>query len=296
MSRFVPPSSRPRILRLIGIFAVSALLVAACSSDGDTSDATPNSEEAATAVALPPGASLTSTEVGDVTVHAYVGITGINGTYVVESANALVVIDSQFQDPDPATLRAIADSLDKPIDHLLITHNHPDHTGGIESAFADVKVGATQNVAESIGGADTILDSTFTIDGVEWSATEYFDAEAEVQMVLAIDGAVFTGDLVYNDVHLFLSPQLEGWIDVLGELEATYEGDIVFPGHGSPGDAESFGENVEYLQTVIDLLPTVSTVDEYKAAVLAAYPDLPGQFFIDFYAEGLLAARGSEGG
>lgn len=294
---------------LAGLLISLGLLAAGCGSDDAGDTATPpdvtettsapeaEPDEQPAEVTLPNGASLNTVTFDDVQVHAYLGITGLNGTYIVESDNSLVIIDTQFQDPDPATFRAIADSLGKPIDTVMITHTHPDHIGGLNSAFADVNVASTATVAASIDAGDRtveIVDGAFSIDGVDYVATEYLDAEAQSQMVLELTGrqALFTGDLVYTDTHLVLSPLLEEWIAILRELQAR-DAVTIFPGHGPIADASVFDDNIAYIETAIDILETATTVEEYNAELFAAYPGLPGEFFTGIYAERLLEARGN---
>ncbi len=311
----MPSPTRPRRRRVVAALLALALVAAACGdSDDDTEpsattaavETTPADAEAdppadgPASVALPEGAGFETVELGSVTVHAYLGITALNGNYVIESENAVVVVDTSFQDPDPATLRALADSIGKPIERVLITHAHPDHVGGLGTVFADVPVATTAGVAARIDAGDReieVLDGPFTVDGVDYVATEYLDAEDESQMVVEVvdQSALFIGDLVYHDTHHFLTPELENWIAILEELQA-HGAEVVFPGHGPVADAAALGETIDYLQTVIDLLPTVSTVEEYEAALFAAYPDLAGEFFTGLYADGLVAARGAAAG
>lgn len=294
------------------LLATLLVFAGACSSDDDTdaSESSTSTEAEAESVGstdnnrfdsieLPEGATLETIEVGDVLVHSYLGVTALNGNYVIESENSVVVVDTSFQAPDPATVRAIADAVGKPIERVLITHAHPDHVGGLNSEFADVAVATTANVAAAIDAGDReieILDGDFTIDGVDYVATEFLDAEAPAQMVIEMAGgaAIFIGDLVYHDVHFFLTPDLENWISILEELKQG-EPDIVFPGHGPVADLASIDESIDYLKAIIEILPGVASVEEYEAAVLDAYPDRAGAFFFGFYAESLVAARGGEG-
>ena len=181
------------------------LSIAACGSTDDAAQRASDSDAPGS------GSGLTADTVGDVTVHSYLGASLSNGTYVIESASSLVVVDTQYQDGDPEAFRAAVDSLDKPIATVLITHDHPDHVGGLNTAFADESVATTATVAGLIDAGDRevdVLDGSFTIDGVDYLAEEFLDAEASAQMVLTLPDhdAIFTGDLVFNETHLFLTP------------------------------------------------------------------------------------------
>ncbi len=275
--------------------AIASLVAASCGSDPNEGAVTPpaaSDDSGSVDVA-----GLTSQVVGDVTVHSFLGVSGVNGTYIVESENVLVIVDSQFRDGDPEAFRAAVDALGKPIDRLLITHDHIDHTGGLNTAFADAAVSTTSGVAArlDVEGRDIdIVSDSFTIDGIEYRAEEYEDAEASVQMVVTIDDGqgLFAGDLLYHDTHPFLTDDLENWIAILEQLESGAP-TFVFPGHGEPGDIGLFAEHIEYLRTVIEILPTVTTADEFEESITTAYPDHRAGFIIDFYARSLVESRGA---
>ena len=73
------------------------------------------------------------TKQGGVCVHTSIasdtGDNIANATHIVESKNALVLIDSQFLAPDARKFRKYAKDLRKPI--RLIFHRHPDHWFGL---------------------------------------------------------------------------------------------------------------------------------------------------------------------
>ena len=268
--------------------AVACLLVvgAACGSgDGTTSSATE-----------PPaggsGSGLTANTVGDVTIHSYLGASLSNGTYIIESESSLVVIDTQYRGGDPESFRAAVDSLDKPIATVLVTHDHPDHVGGLNTEFADDPVATTATVAELIDAGDRdvqVLDGSFTIDGVDYVAEEFLDAEASAQMVITLPGhdAIFTGDLVFNETHLFLTSDIDNWISILEELQPDSPADV-YPGHGPPAGVEVYAETVDYLRTARSNLSRATSAEQYTAAMVDAYPSWTEPGLIDFFPRELL--------
>lgn len=60
-----------------------------------------------------------------------------NATHVIESANALVVVDGQFRAPYARQFRAYVDRLKKKIERVYLSHRHPDHWYGMPVAFPD---------------------------------------------------------------------------------------------------------------------------------------------------------------
>ncbi len=255
------------------------------------------------------GLTVTVQDLGDVVVHSLTAPEAVfaNSTHIVETSNSLVLIDTQFLLPLALDYRAYADNLDKPIEHLIITHAHPDHFLGGE-AFNDVDIYALEEVAEAIaenGQAEVdekqadfgeAIASTFVvpevldideveIDGVVFQFETVVDAEAEIQLVTTVPeyGIVAVGDIVYSGVHLILAGPPPTWIEALENLQANSEDyPIVLAGHGLPGTPELYDDNVAWLFTAAELMGTVDTGEEFKAGLVEAFPDLGMDLAIDF--------------
>ena len=302
MTRTVP--------RLLILLLTSALFALGCGSDDDgavdegtSAETEAESDDGAEADdetgrvsdfepgVLASGATIGRFEAGDVTVHTYTNPeAGFgNTTAVIESENALVLIDSHFG-PEPATeFRALADSVGKPIERLVITHEHPDHIGGIEAAFSDVDSYSSAGVVAAAAEAGATITNTLEagemeIDGVTYRFEVFTDAEAEEQVVISLPdhGVVATGDLVYNQYHAVMTPTFDNWIGILEELAADDDLTVVIPGHGPPGGPEAFADTIDYLTTAQEIFAQSDDADAFNAAMVEAYPDRPGANLLAF--------------
>ena len=333
-----------RTLTLVSLTVALALGAAACGSDTDATTDTDGtattsgttsesmSESAASSTTSTPepaaestespavvevsssvresGLTLTVQSADDLVVHSLTAPEQVfaNSTHIIETANSLVVVDTQFLLPNAVDVRAYADELGKPIDRVFITHAHPDHVLGSE-AFADVPMFALEDVSAAIAangdaevaekqgdfGADAIAGSyvvpevvepgTVEIDGVVFELAEITDAEAEVQMVIRVPeaGVVATGDIVYSGVHLILAGPIDTWTAALTDLAADADGyPVVLPGHGLPTDPSVYDTDIAWLAEAGALLDTVDNAEDFKQGLVDAFPELGMTAAIDF--------------
>lgn len=273
----------------------------------------PVAEEAMTmpaeSMARATGATVTSQAVDDIVVHSYLAPEQVfaSNTHIIELANSLVVIDTQFLLPNALDFRAYADSLGKPIERVIITHAHPDHFLGSE-AFADVDVYALAEVAaliEANGQAEVdekqadfgeaiastyvvpmVLEpGTVAIDGVAFEFEVVNNAEAEIQVVVKVPeyGVIAVGDIVYSGIHMILAGRPPTWTAALEALKAESTNyPLVLPGHGVTTDASVYDVNIAWLAKAGELMGTATTGEEFKAGMVDTFPDLGLPGAIDF--------------
>jgi len=295
MNSKVPPGEKMKnkLLILIAIMLLGALFQA----------------QAQDTVMRESGLQVTVQDARGLTVHSLTAPMQAfaNSTHIIETPNSLVLIDTQFLLPMAADYRAYADSLDKPIERLIISHEHPDHFLGSQ-AFADVPIYALDEVALSIaangqaevdekqaGFGDAIASSFVVpnilepglveIDGLFYQIDKVLTAEAEVQVVVKVPGygIIVVGDIVYSGVHLILAGSPPTWIEALQGLQASSElYPLVLAGHGLPGDASLYDANIAWLSKAGELMQTADTAEAFKAGLVEAFPELGMDAAIDF--------------
>ena len=111
-------------------------------------------------------------------------ITRVPGTvmnvnsYVVETADAAVVIDGMLTVSDAKAVRAHLDDRGKPLLGLVVTHAHPDHYAGAFEMLrgrSDVPILSTAAVKAAIERDDAIKNGIVgPMMGSEWPETRRF--------------------------------------------------------------------------------------------------------------------------
>lgn len=255
-------------------------------------------------------------ESGGVKVHTFISPEPFlaNATHIIEGPNELILVDGQFVVPVAMGYRAYADGLGKPINRVYLSHEHVDHFFGVSAAFGDVPVYAlpeTIDFLKANGEAiraerqtvfgpmvpnsvvipnHTASAGTEKIDGIAVETVVHRDAEVPVQLALRLPdlGIYITQDLIYSGGHVYVHKDIQGWISNLEGLKASnYE--LFLPGHGHPADKKEIQANIDYLTRATEIAKSSSSVEQYKTALLAAYPDRKSPEIIDIYAPVLLA-------
>ncbi len=249
-------------------------------------------------------------QAGDVRVHTFVSsFTSnniANATHIIESRSKLVLVDGQFLSPYARKFREYADSLEKPIERVYLSHRHPDHWFGLGTAFSDTSIYALPETISFIKehGEDSRNDhwklgdlapdaivvpqevakpGEDTIDGVSYVFEKVTDTEIDFALTIGLPelGVYFAQDLIYSGTHLYLTKHMEPWIRVLEEM-LTSDYELFMPGHGLPADKTEVARNVEYLSAAGEAIADGLTNDAFRDFLLQRYPErkCPGIFDI----------------
>ena len=220
------------------------------------------------------------------------------------SPGGVVVVDTQFPAEGKACLEGLnARSGNRPVDLLLNTHHHGDHTGGnISFRGAARKVVAHEKAAEHMrqppGGqppADQLYpDTTF---GEQWSgdvgdekvvAKHYGRAHTSGDAVIAFERAnvVHMGDLMFHQRHPVVDRPagalIRNWASVLDRVAAEHDADTIYifghakaglPVTGSRADLASFRD---YLHALLAFVEAQVKAGRSREEVLAMREPLKG--------------------
>jgi cyclase len=195
--------------------------------------------------------------------------------------NGAAIVDSQFADTAPMLLEGMRQRTSRPIDLLINSHHHPDHTGGnLVLREAVGKIVAHQrsmenqrNTLRARGNEDDkpLPDTTFT---ETWSVTigdetirlkHYGPAHTGGDAAIYFEQAnvVHMGDLVNNrgwpNIDAGAGGSVHGWVRVLETLAPEYPADAIYIfGHneaGAPptGTRQDLMHQRDYFLAVIDV-------------------------------------------
>jgi glyoxylase-like metal-dependent hydrolase (beta-lactamase superfamily II) len=267
-------------LKTIFLAAFAASLMIACSDDDSPQ---PNVVDFGDA---PSSALITTGVVNVITENTvrYHTIDFGDAPYtvtIVETENAIVLVDMGPAPAFAAELEAYADAISKP-GSVIITHNHGDHYGGAGN-FTDLDFYAESTVADQLNntadftalypkkvigvtGSKEIGGLTFTFDKVSNTETTengyFYNEEHKI---------LFSGDLVYNLTHIYLreytpnngEDEIDNWVAGINELKSNFSDyNHVFVGHnGSRSDVGTvLDENIDYLQQAQGLIKGTQTL------------------------------------
>ena len=213
---------------------------------------------------------------------------GFVTSYILSSGKQSILVDPPIASKDVHRLIDTIRRLNRHILGVLITCAHPSHFLGvseIKMEFPGIKVMATRDVSTEISksgarlkdrirpnvgpdmtaimeGQDSIIENSITLENCKLDVLAFHNGEASSTTVLyePKQKLLFTGDIVYNQVHLYtLEHRINGWQGELEELK-KFSISILYPGYGPPADKESIDNCINYIQTFQRALITNDSV------------------------------------
>ncbi len=217
----------------------------------------------------------------------------VNSHLIYGESEALLV-DAQFTRSEATQVVEMVRASGRKLKTIFITHGHPDHYLGLEvisrefpqarilarpSVIADIQKTAPgkleywkpiykDDLADSYVLPQAFTGSSLSVDGQKVELIdlpEPGESENATALYVPSTGALVTGDLAYNEVHLWLvENHAQGWLknlDTVAPLKARQ----ILPGHGSNSDASLLDSDRKYIENFVS--------GKSKDEMLATYPE-----------------------
>jgi glyoxylase-like metal-dependent hydrolase (beta-lactamase superfamily II) len=261
---------------------------------------------------------ITRTDIERATIHTYTSpIDGyLVNSHVIETDDALVLIDAQFARRYAREVADYVDGLNKPVNRIIISHAHPDHWFGLETiserfpsiptfAFDEVREYIRENgqveldAQQDVFGDDiatsvvvpneTLLEGEESIEGLRYRFEKYLEAEVDVQLAVSFPetDVLIAPDLVFaSDQYVFIaSPSFDTWIDVLEDIKQRDEVDQLILGHGDPTDPSAIDNTIAFLEDAREIYDRTDDHREYARRVKERYPTRESSEWVDLSAQ-----------
>jgi glyoxylase-like metal-dependent hydrolase (beta-lactamase superfamily II) len=209
---------------------------------------------------------------------------------VLAGEDGVFLIDDQTAPLTPEILALIREINDGPIQFVLNTHLHGDHTGGNENLGREGAVilahdNVRTRLIEKEVSAGTLPVITFNdqvsvnINGIEARAFHVENAHTDGDSIIYFKGAnvVHVGDTMFNTCFPFIDTNsggsLEGLIPAIESVLARIDEEtIVIPGHGPVTDKAGLQTYLKMLVTIGGRIRVLKAEGKTLEEVLAANP------------------------
>lgn len=196
----------------------------------------------------------------------------------LSNSGGMAVVDAQFQNSAMNLIAELKKASEKPLDYLINTHHHGDHTGGniAFKGFAEKVVGhvnclanhqATAEAQKSVDKqlfADTVFQDQWKAKiGSEKIQASYLGAaHTNGDIIVHFENAniAHMGDLMFNRRYPYIDKSaganIQNWTEVLEKAIAKYDNDTLFIfGHSlDPEKVTGTKEDLRTMQNYLEKL------------------------------------------
>ena len=202
--------------------------------------------------------------------------------YIIETNEKLVLVDTTLTMSDSKNFKKKADSLNKPIAGLILTHGHPDHVAGALNIVQSdgIPIFALASVKKLMEETEQIKHQQWSgMFGEEWVPKWVYPntivSDGEVVQIAGLTFKVldlgsggdcnansiwllenenthaFLGDFIYNNNHTYMADgSILRWLANLERFDGLLKNyKTYYVGHGQPCDYSALSRQKEYFFT-----------------------------------------------
>ncbi|MFA9500194.1 MBL fold metallo-hydrolase [Mannheimia sp. E30BD] len=212
---------------------------------------------------------------------------------VIENADALTVVDTQFAKDFDDIKSAIGKISPKSVRYVINTHGHNDHTNGNEAfvnAF-NATIIAHHNTTELVKAYNQTaakpntlphltFEKSFTFQQDEPINLHYFanaHTNGDVIVHLSKANVIHAGDILFFGRFPFIDVKNGGTIDGMigglnGIVELADENTKIIAGHGNVASKAELQAHIQMLSTIKDRVATLKKAGKSLADIQASHP------------------------
>ncbi len=196
-------------------------------------------------------------------------ISGAGGNIgVLKSETGLLVIDAGYANLSDAIMEKLASISKKPVQYLVNTHYHGDHTAGngavnpkgVFIMTAQCKASLVKNAKEKLPYLDRIKtfdkEKIIKFGGETVKLVHFGNGHTAGDTVVIFEKAkvIHPGDLFFENIVPYIDvndgSDTVNWMRTIAKICKTYPGYRVIPGHGELTDTEGFKKMGQYLKQI----------------------------------------------
>src|SRR5260370_42088348 len=138
-------------------------------------------------------------------------------------------------------------------------------------------------------GPEVLKRPVLDIEGAELEVVEFGEGESKHIAAVYVPRlrALLSGDLVYNQAHLYLQERhLESWLGQLDRLEAYAAQRVttIYPGHGKAAGIELIEQTRAYLRYFAEAVKSGKDAFGVEQWILSKYPDYHVRQFLTAFS------------